>query len=173
MEAPVLGDVTESLPALIARRMNDLGARSVRDLYLRLPTDETDRISYETVRKLVNGEQRRVKGNRVLRDLALMLEVNENEVRVALGVPPTYGPWEIPPRVNGLDPTERDVVMGVIDALLRAKRTGGLDAGQAEAQKSNDSGAVTPMETAGQRRKRQMLEQAQPVERAARDESKD
>ena len=51
-----------------------------------------------------------------------MLSVTEDVVREALAMPPTYGVWEIPPRAQALDPHERDVVMGVVDALLRAKR---------------------------------------------------
>lgn len=115
--------VTESLPQLFSRRMGDLKVSTVRQLYQRLPQgDGVDRVTYETVRKLHNGEQRGSRDQRVPRDLALMLEVSENEIRSAMKMPPTFGEFELPPRAQALDPQERVVVMAVVDALLRAKR---------------------------------------------------
>ena len=128
--------VNESLPELIARRQRDLGAAKVAELYRRLPDGE-DRITYETVRKLANGEQRSAREPRVFRDLALILSVDESVVRLAMGVEPSYGEFEMPPRAQGLDHHERDVVLGVMDALLRAKRQGGQhEARHAEAEKT-------------------------------------
>lgn len=133
-----MGAVAKSLPELFAKRMGELGTKSVRELYQRLP-DDGDCVTYETVRKLYNGEQRGTRDERVPRDLALMLGVDENVVREAMSIPPTYGPWEIPPRAQSLDPDERDAVMGVIDALLRAKRTGGTERGGThKAEKSDE-----------------------------------
>lgn len=129
-----VGDVTESLPQLIAERQAALQVTSLTQLYRRLPPGD-DRITYETLRNLRNGTQRGVRDQRTLRDLALMLDVPEDRVRRALGVGPSWGPFELPPRASGLDPTERDVVLSVVDALLRAKRGEGRP-GDAPADRS-------------------------------------
>ena len=113
--------MSESLPQLIVRRMAELNAASMQALYRRLP-DGDDRISYETLRNLANGTQRATRSPRIPRDLALMLEVTEAEVLDALGIGAESGPWELPPRASGLDQHERQVVIDLIDALLRAKR---------------------------------------------------
>lgn len=117
-----MDDATESLPALIRRRQGELHAAGLMDLYRRLP-EGTGRITYETFRLLANGKQRGHRGGRVFRDVALILSVTENDVREAMGAEPEYGDWELPARANALDPTERELVLRVIDGLLRAKRT--------------------------------------------------
>lgn len=125
--------MTESVPELIARRMGELQITSLLALHRRLT--DPDSITYETVRNLANGKQRGTRDDRVIRDLAIMLAVDEATVREAVGADPTYGPWELPPRAQGLDPQEREVVISVVDALLRAKRAGGNDGRQPEAEK--------------------------------------
>lgn len=140
--------VTESLPDLIGRRMKELGASSIRALHARLP-DDGDRISSETVRLLKNGQQKDA-GDRTIRDLALMLGVSENEVRQALDLPPTYGPWQIPERANVLTPRERTVVMSVIDALVSARTEEKQWAsGNASSEDVDQSGAPEAMEDSG------------------------
>ena len=62
--------MSESLPDLIATAMSRFGVQSVRALYRRLP-DGADRMTYETFRKLSNGEQRGVRDPRVVRDLQI------------------------------------------------------------------------------------------------------
>lgn len=114
-------DVAESLPELIARRMKDLSVTSLNALHRLLPPGD-DRITYETLRLLNNGQQRGTRDERVFRDLALMLDVDTNTVRAAIGVEPDFGPFDLPPRAQGLDPQERSTVVGVMDAILRAKR---------------------------------------------------
>lgn len=126
--------VTETFPQLFHRRMGELHLKSVRDMWRRLP-DDPDRISYETVRLLANGQQRTVNEQRVIDDLVLILGVDENQIRASLALPPSYGPWDLPPRAQVLDPQERTVVMSVVEALLRAKGVG-VD----EYQKSRSGG---------------------------------
>ena len=126
--------MSESLPDLIATAMSRFGVQSVRALYRRLP-DGADRMTYETFRKLSNGEQRGVRDPRVVRDLQIILEEPEPRIRAALNMGPTYGPWELPPRAQGLNPQERRVVVEVIDTILLAKRGGETDANPAEARK--------------------------------------
>ncbi|QXT62720.1 hypothetical protein [Tessaracoccus palaemonis] len=131
--------MTETVPELIARRMGELQITSLLALHRRLPEGS---ISYETVRNLANGKQRGTRDERVIRDLATMLSVKEDVVRAALGAEPNYGPWELPERAQGLDQHERQVVVSMVDALLRAKRTGGSSDGrQPEAEKSDDGGS--------------------------------
>ena len=144
--------MTESLPQLIRRRRKELNISNVSALYRRLPNDDVDRITYETVRKLANGEQRSTKDPRVPRDLAIILGVPETTVRRALHVAPDYGEWVLPPRAQGLNPKERDTVERVIDAILSAHREGETDAHTAEAQKKTPTSdhpvaTITPLPT--------------------------
>lgn len=161
--------MAESLPELIARRMGEQGITSLLALHKRLP-EGGDSITYETVRNLANGKQRGTRDERVIRDLATILAVNENEVRDAMGVERTYGPWEMPARAQGLDPTEREVVIGMVDALLRAKRGGSNEGRQPKAEKSPDPASdgasnVTTLTPKHQR----MIDEAQMEDQAAYD----
>lgn len=135
------GDVSESLQDLIRRIMREQDIDCVRSLYRRLP-DAHDRVTYETVRKLANGEQRGTRDTRVFRDLAIMLRVDENDVRAAMGVPPTYGEWQLPPRAQSLNLDERAAVMGVVDAILRAKRVNAASSGAPVAHLRDDQSAT-------------------------------
>lgn len=140
----MVDDVTESLPQLIKRRQRELGDTSgdasLAQLYRRLP-DGDDRITYETLRNLANGKQRGARGSRVPRDLAIILGVPESDIRESMGVPASHGPWELPQQAEMLDPEERGVVLGVVNALIRAKsgavgsKGGQLDDQQSEAEK--------------------------------------
>lgn len=132
--------MTESIPELFARRMAELSVPSLLALHRRLP-EGADSITYETVRNLANGKQRGTRDDRVIRDLASMLAVDENDVRDAMGIEHSFGEWEMPARAQGLDSHEREIVISVVDALLRAKRTGGPSADrQFKAPKSDDDG---------------------------------
>lgn len=113
--------------------MGEMGVKSIAELHRRLPEGE-DRIAYETVRLLSNGDQRNTRDPRVPRDLALILDVAEDQVRAALKIEPNFGIFELPPRAQGLAPSERKVVLSVVDAIITAKRggTGWLDAGGSE-----------------------------------------
>lgn len=128
-----MGDVSESLPELINRRMGELGVRTLSALHRRLMPGG-DRITYETLRLLHNGYQRNTRDPRVPRDIALMLDVGESDVRAALKIEPNFGPFELPARAQGLAPSERKVVVGVVNAIIAAKRggTGWPDAGGSE-----------------------------------------
>lgn len=118
--------MSESLPDLIAKAMSRFGVQSVSALYRRLPKGD-DRMTYETFRKLKTGEQRGSRDPRVVRDLQIILAESEATIRAALEIGPTYGPWELPPRAQGLNPQERKVVVEVIDTILLAKREGGTN----------------------------------------------
>lgn len=112
--------VTESFPQLFRRCMAEQGKTSVMDMWRMLP-ETPDRTSYETIRLLSTGKQRTVSQQRVIDDLVIILRVSENTIRTSLAMPPTYGDWDLPPRAQSLDPHERGVVIGVVDALLRAR----------------------------------------------------
>lgn len=109
------------LPSIARRRMHDLGVHTLADLYRLVPADG-NRASYETVRKILRGIQVTTRDPRVTHTLSIMLDIDPRDVAVALGSPPTYGDWVLPPRAQRLDPRERQVVMAVIDALIRARR---------------------------------------------------
>lgn len=134
-----LWHMAESLPALIARRQKERGASSLRALYSLAELGDGG-ISYETLRRLSNGEQRGSRDPRVPRDLAVILGVSERIVREALAMEPDYGMWELPPRAQGLDARERDTVERVIDAILEAKRRGGTNDNRSAAPEKIDSG---------------------------------
>lgn len=153
--------MAESLPELIARRQGELGARSVLELYRRLP-DGDDRITYETFRKLAIAEQRGSRDPRVPRDVALILDASESAVRAALDMEPNLGQWSLPARAQGLDQQERAVVEQVVDALLRAKRRGGSSASTDEPRKK-----IPTLAEARRARRQQMIADAQQVDSAA------
>lgn len=112
----------ESLPELFSRRLGELNIPNLKAAYDKLPDpDGETRVSYETIRKLAIGRQRGTRDVRVLRAVALMLEISEREVREAMGVPPSYGPFELPARARELDPAERTIILNMVDALLRAR----------------------------------------------------
>ena len=117
--------MAESLKALIARRMGELGLATVSDLARAVPDGA---VSGETIRNLASGKQRSIRESRVAEALAAALQVSANEVWTALGEPPELGRWEMPDRAQVLDAHERRAVEGVIEAILRAKRRGGSNA---------------------------------------------
>jgi len=160
--------MTESIPELIARRMGELRITSLRALHQRLP-EGADSITYETVRNLANGKQRSTRDERVYRDLAIILAVDENVVRTAMGAGPTFGAWDMPARAQGLDPHEREIVISVVDALLRAKRGGSSDGRMPEAKKMTPTPAPGANVTRLNAKRQRILDDAQLLDEAAYD----
>lgn len=168
----MVAPMNQSIPELIAQRQGALGAKTLLALYRRLPAGD-DRITYETLRNLANGRQRGTRDGRVIRDLAVMLDVQPDVVRKALRADPDFGEWELPPRAQALDPQERTAVVSVIDAILRAKRAGGgssADTGEPR-KKSPEADEDQPAKpvTLAEIKRQRLLEQAMPEEEAARD----
>lgn len=121
-----MNDVRETLAELVQRRLRELGSRHGRTepLSLReawLPYE--GRISYETLRRIEKGTHTNVRGE-TADVLALILDVPVSEVEYAAGMPPRQGAFRLPPRADRLDKTERQVVLAVVDIILRAKGGG-------------------------------------------------
>lgn len=134
-----MSDVNRSIPELVAMRQAQLHIKTVRGLYSRIPSGR-DLVSYETFRKLANGEQRGAKDEKTIQTLALALGISERQVERALKIPPSYGHFGLPDRAQRLDPRERGVVLDVIDTILRAKGKGAAsDDRKSEAQKTPDA----------------------------------
>lgn len=128
--------MTESLPELIRRRMDDLGLTRLSELHRRLPHGD-DYVSYETLRRAAAGQQ--VEGEKMLRAVAIMCGVPENTVRAAAGQPLAHGEWELPAAAQSLTIPERRVVESVIDAIVRAKK------GQGHADAPAQGAPITPI----------------------------
>lgn len=123
-----MSDMTETLQDLLERRLRELGQRrgrgeslSLREAWQRLPEDEAGqrRPTYEVFRRI------RQTGHTNITDetadaLATMLGVNVNEVLEAAGQRKRLGPFELPRSADRLDESERQAVLGVVDAILRA-----------------------------------------------------
>lgn len=140
VEASPLANVSESLRDLMDRRMRELQASSLLALYRRAFSAGGDHVTYETIRKLYNGEQLTTR-DQAITDLADLIEVEEATIREAMQVPPTFGPWKLPEQALTLTQRERQVVDSVIKALIDAKRTGGSSDGRRpEAEKSGEPG---------------------------------
>lgn len=120
--------MTETLQDLLERRLRELGQRrgrgeslSLREAWQRLPEDEQGnrRPTYEVFRRI------RQTGHTNITDetadaLATMLAVDVNLVLAAAGQRHRLGPFELPRRADRLDDAERQAVLGVVDAILRA-----------------------------------------------------
>jgi hypothetical protein len=113
----------ETLQQLVRRRLHEMGisrgrdgSLSLREAYLAVEGAE---VSYEVVRRVEKGGHTNI-GAGAVRTIATMLDVAENDVRLAAGQKPDLGPFRLPSRANRLERPERDVVLSVIDAILAA-----------------------------------------------------
>lgn len=114
----------ESIPDLIARRRRELGYRNLKqlhDAYLAAGPDRGKYLSYEILRQHSRGSAGKLL-DKTVTGLSLALDVHENEVRAAAGIPPTFGQWKPPKRADELDERQRNTVRRVIDELVRANR---------------------------------------------------
>lgn len=118
-----MSSVSETLQQLVRRRLEELGAArgrngpiSLREAYLAVPDPG---VSYEVVRRVEKGGHTNI-GDKAARTIATMLGVEENDVWRAAGRKPKLGPFELPSRADKLEPSERAVVLSVIDAILAA-----------------------------------------------------
>jgi hypothetical protein len=125
----IVSDVNETLQQLLSRRLREIGKARGRDtpislnqLYSEtpdyLPSGERV-ISYEILRRVQKGTHSNLTG-RAVRTLATMLGVPEGDVWQAAGRRAPSGRFELPERADRLNEDERDVVLSVVDAILRA-----------------------------------------------------
>lgn len=124
-----MSQVTETLAQLLERRLLEMGKSrgrdekiSLREAYMRLPEDRPG-VSYETVRRIREEGHTNI-GAGTARALATMLGVTVEEVQLAAGQRPTLGRFELPDRADRLNEGERNVVLGVVDAILDAAQPG-------------------------------------------------
>lgn len=107
----------ESLPALISRRYQELGFRSLNAFHeQRLSSYFTSQAFY----RIMNGITKRPRAHTIT-GLSDALEVSENEIRAALLVPPTLEEWS-PRGADVLDAKQRQAVAMVINEFARANR---------------------------------------------------
>ncbi|GEB13588.1 hypothetical protein GUY44_06915 [Pimelobacter simplex] len=123
-----MSDVNETLQDLMERRLYELGRRrgrgesiSLREAWQRLPEDENGarRPTYEVFRRIRQAGHSNIT-DETADALATMLDVPVGDVLVAAGQRPRLGRFELPRRADRLTQGERDVVMGVVDAILTA-----------------------------------------------------
>lgn len=119
-----MSDMDETLRDFIDRRLRELdrrrggrGRRSLRAAYMELADDNRE-VTYEVMRRAANGHT--ALGLPAQRTLAALLEVESEVIADLVGQRPELGPFELPERANKLDQHERDVILGVVDAILAA-----------------------------------------------------
>ena len=99
------------------------GERSRQHLSLRDVADRSGGLlSHSTVHAIERG--RPTVEDRAIDGLALALDVPVDKVRRAAGVrrPDTAEPFVLPRRASRLSRKERELILGMVDALLEAKR---------------------------------------------------
>lgn len=123
-----MSDMTETLQQLVERRLREMGKRrgrgenlSLREAWLRLPEgDDGQRpVSYETVRRIREQGHTNI-GRATAVALATMLDMPVEDIQTAAGQRPEAGPFVLPARADRLNPSERQVVLAVVDAILDA-----------------------------------------------------
>ncbi|WP_160006825.1 hypothetical protein [Nocardioides sp. AX2bis] len=101
---------------------------SLREAYTRLVNQHPDepRPTYEVFRRIRKDGHTNI-SDETAGAVATMLDVPLADVLAAAGMPPRLGRFELPGRADSLSREQRDVVLGVVDAIL--------DAGADSAQK--------------------------------------
>jgi hypothetical protein len=100
-------------------------------------------VTYELLRRVeANGHA--TIGPKAVRTLATMLDVDENTIREAARQRPALGRFELPERADKLEPSERAVIVSVVDAILRA---GEGRIGEQDDQESTKLAEVTPIDS--------------------------
>lgn len=110
--------VDSPLGLLIRKRLDELG------LSLREATDPRrvkGLITKSALSQLARGETRSPQAD-TIKGVALAIAVPVREVEEALALPPELGRFTLPRRADRLTEKERAVVIGVVDALLAARR---------------------------------------------------
>lgn len=130
-----MSDVTETLQDLMERRLKELGRRrgrgeqiSLHEAYDRLIEKAGpggDIPTYEVFRR-IRREGHASITDRTANALATMLDVGVDEVLIAAGQRPRLAKFELPSRADRLTESERQAVLGVVDAILDAGTQGNV-----------------------------------------------
>lgn len=100
------------------------GPLSLRNVVMR----SGERLSVETLRRIVRGEHQGNIGDRVAEGLAIALEVPIKRIYEAAGLPQPARRWEWNPRFDRLSMAERQIVEDVARGFLHAYERGRRDA---------------------------------------------
>lgn len=119
-----MSDVNETLQQLLDRRLREMGAHrgeplSLLEAYNAIPGDHSDTVTYEVLRRVRQEGHTRI-GDKAVRTIATMLDLDESVVRRAAGQRPKQGPFQLPARADKLNERERAVVLSVVDVILAA-----------------------------------------------------
>ena len=123
-----MAHVNETLQQLMERRLREMGQRrgrseplSLREVWMALPENSTGSraISYESVRRVLVEGHTNI-SDRAADAIATMLDVAVSDVLAAAGQRPRLGRFELPRRADRLTDSERQAVVGVVDAILGA-----------------------------------------------------
>lgn len=117
----------EGLADLISGRMTTLGGEdgplSLRNVVQR----SGDRLSVETLRRIVRGEHQGGIGDRVAEGLSIALEIPLKKVYEAAGLPQPSRRWDWNPKYDRLTMAERQIVEDVARGFLHAYERGRRD----------------------------------------------
>lgn len=123
-----MSDVQETLQQLVKRRLREMGEQRGRDEPVTLAEAfrriEKPEVTYELVRRVEKDGHSHI-GDKAVRTIAAMLNVDENAVRAAARQRPALGRFELPSRADKLEEPERSTVLSVIDAILNAAEGSG------------------------------------------------
>lgn len=124
---PNVDGVPETLQQLLRRRLGEMGRARGRDEPLPLleafNAVREPLVTYELVRRVEKDGHTNI-GDKAVATIATMLGVDENDVRRAAGQRPALEPFHLPRRADKLVESERDAVLGIIDAILDAGERG-------------------------------------------------
>jgi hypothetical protein len=119
-----VSDVQETLQQLVERRLREMGRSrgrhepiSLLEAFEAVPEDQRE-VTYEVLRRVRNGHSKI--GDRAVRTIATMLEVEPAVVAFAAGRRADLGPFVLPERASRLSEPERQAVLATIDLFLNA-----------------------------------------------------
>lgn len=125
----------QGLAELIATRMYELGDKD-GPLSLRSVVSRSgDRLSVETLRRIVRGEHGGNLSDKVAEGLSIALEIPLNKVYVTAGLPQPARRWEWPVKFDRLSMAERQVVEDVARGYLHAYERGRRDGAAEQARR--------------------------------------
>lgn len=120
----------QGLAELIAGRMYELGDKdgplSLRNVVARAG----DRLSVETLRRIVRGEHGGNLSDKVAEGLSIALEIPIGKLYAVAGLPQPSRRWEWPAKFDRLTMAERQVVEDVARGYLHAYERGRRDGGE-------------------------------------------
>jgi hypothetical protein len=127
-ERPVSAPNLGPLQQLVVRRLHDLGDATGPMSAREAAKKSRGLISYETLRVIARGDHSGRISDDTAQGLAFALDVPLSQVYEAASAPQPTSRWELPPRFDRLDQSQRRVVEAVAAAMLEAYERGQKDA---------------------------------------------